>query len=119
MGDVARVDEEGYYYIMDRAVDMVASGGVNIYPAEIEEVLLRHPAVFDTAVIGIKDPPWGERLVAFVVRHPRSRVTAQELIGDVEAHLASSKRPREIVFLEEFPYFPSGRLLKPVLRETC
>jgi acyl-CoA synthetase (AMP-forming)/AMP-acid ligase II len=118
VGDMARADEEGYYYIVDRAVDMIISGGVNIYPAEIEETLYRHPAVYDVAVIGVPDPEWGERIVAYVVCKEGARATQEEITEHVAAHLASYKKPREVVFVEDLPYSPSGKLLKRVLREA-
>jgi fatty-acyl-CoA synthase/long-chain acyl-CoA synthetase len=117
VGDMARVDEEGYYYIVDRAVDMVISGGVNIYPAEIEEVLYNHPGIQEAAVIGVPDPDWGEKLVAYVVPKAGFRINEETLINYVGQKLASYKKPREVYFVEELPYSPSGKLLKRVLRE--
>lgn len=117
IGDMARVDEEGYYYIVDRAVDMIISGGVNIYPAEIEEVLYNHPDVYDVAVIGAPDPDWGERIVAYVVLKEKARATKEDIIDYVEQRLASYKKPKEVIFVDELPYTPSGKLLKRVLRD--
>lgn len=116
VGDMARRDEDGYYYIVDRAVDMIISGGVNIYPAEIEELLYRHPAVLDAAIIGAKDPDWGERIVAYILPKPGTAVAAEEIVSFVEDHLASYKKPREVIFVKELPYSPSGKLLKRVLK---
>lgn len=116
VGDMARRDEDGYYYIVDRAVDMIISGGVNIYPAEIEELLYRHPDVLDAGVIGVKDPDWGERIVAYIVPKPDASITAGEVVAFVETHLASYKKPREVLFVKDLPYSPSGKLLKRVLR---
>jgi acyl-CoA synthetase (AMP-forming)/AMP-acid ligase II len=116
VGDMARRDEDGYYYIVDRAVDMIISGGVNIYPAEIEELLYRHPDVLDAAIIGVKDPDWGEKIVAYILPKPGSSLTAEEIVAFVERHLASYKKPREVLFVKELPYSPSGKLLKRVLK---
>ncbi len=117
IGDMARVDEEGYYYIVDRAVDMVLSGGVNIYPAEIEEVLHKHPGIYDVSVIGSPDPNWGEKLVAYVVLQQGSEMSEDDIIDYVGEHLASYKKPSEVVLVDEIPYSPSGKQLKRVLRD--
>jgi acyl-CoA synthetase (AMP-forming)/AMP-acid ligase II len=117
VGDMARVDEEGYYYIVDRAVDMIISGGVNIYPAEIEEVLYTHPGVFDVGIVGVPDPDWGEKMVAFVVKKPDALISEDDIRDYVAQKLASYKKPREVYFREELPYTPSGKLLKRVLRD--
>jgi len=117
VGDMARADEEGYYYIVDRAVDMIISGGVNIYPAEIEEVLYGHPGVFDVGIIGVPDSDWGERIVAYVVPKPGATITEKEIQEYVARKVASYKKPKEVYFVPELPYSPSGKLLKRVLRE--
>ena len=118
VGDMARMDEEGYFYIVDRAVDMIISGGVNIYPAEIEEVLYNHPAVNEAAIIGVPDPDWGEKIVAYIVPKEEGRMSEEEITAYVGLKLASYKKPREVYFVKELPYSPSGKLLKRVLRET-
>jgi long-chain acyl-CoA synthetase len=117
VGDMARADEDGFYYIVDRAVDMIISGGVNIYPAEIEEVLYRHPGIYDAGVIGVPDPDWGERIVAYVIPKPGVSLTADEVIRHVSDNLASYKKPKEVMFVDELPYSPSGKLLKRELRD--
>ncbi|MBU2550864.1 MAG: AMP-binding protein [Proteobacteria bacterium] len=117
VGDMAYRDEEGYYYIVDRAVDMIISGGVNIYPAEIEETLYHHPAVFDASVIGAKDPDWGEKIVAFIVLKDGVQLTEDEVISHVGSKLASYKKPKEVYFVDELPYSPSGKQLKRQLRQ--
>ncbi len=117
VGDVAKVDGEGYYYILDRKKDLVISGGVNIYPAEIEEELLDHPAVFDAAVIGIPDEEWGESLKAFVVLKPGRKAGEQELMDFCGARLAKLKRPKSVEFMDELPRNPQGKVLKRELRE--
>lgn len=117
VGDIARVDEEGYYYIVDRSVDMIISGGVNIYPAEIEEVLYGHPDLFDASIIGLQDPEWGEKVVAYVVKKKNADIRKEDIIDYVGERLASYKKPKEVIFVDEIPYSPSGKQLKRVLRE--
>jgi len=116
VGDVARVDEEGYYYVVDRAVDMILSGGVNIYPAEIEEVLYGHPDVYDVSVIGAPDPDWGEKIIAYIVTKENKTVRKEDIIEYVGQRLASYKKPKEVIFVNEIPYNPAGKQLKRVLR---
>ena len=101
VGDMARVDEDGYYYIVDRAVDMIISGGVNIYPAEIEELLYNHPSVYDVGIIGVPDPDWGERIVAYVVAKPGAEITEDNIKDYVVEKLASYKKPKEVYFVDE------------------
>jgi len=116
VGDMARVDEEGYYYIVDRAVDMIISGGVNIYPAEIEEVLYNHPDVYDAAIIGAPDPEWGGKIVAYVVLRENAEISEEDIINYVGQKLASYKKPREVILVDELPYSPSGKQLKRILK---
>ena len=118
VGDVAYRDDEGYYYICDRRIDMIISGGVNIYPAEIEAVLHAHPAVMDAAVIGVPDDQWGESVKAVVQRRPSMRVTADELIAFCDERLAGYKKPRSIDFVDELPRDAAGKLLKRKLRDV-
>jgi long-chain acyl-CoA synthetase len=117
VGDIAYRDADGYYYICDRKIDMVISGGVNIYPAEIEAVLLTHPAVEDCAVLGVPDEEWGEVVKAVVRVRPGHTVTADELIALCAENLASYKRPRTVDFVEDFPRDAAGKLLKRQLRD--
>jgi acyl-CoA synthetase (AMP-forming)/AMP-acid ligase II len=117
VGDIAYRDAEGYYYICDRKIDMIISGGVNIYPAEIEAVLTAHPAVADVAVIGVPDEQWGESVKAVVELLPGASATAQELIDFCATRLADYKRPRSIDFVEQLPRNPAGKLLKTRIRE--
>jgi len=117
VGDVAWVDAEGFVYICDRKRDMIISGGVNIYPAEIEDALHRHPAVEDAAVFGVPDPDWGERVHAAVQLRPGRGVTPGELLEFCRAHLADYKTPREVSFHEAFPRDTAGKLVKRLLRE--
>jgi acyl-CoA synthetase (AMP-forming)/AMP-acid ligase II len=117
VGDVAWVDAEGYYTLCDRKRDMIISAGVNIYPAEIEDALHRHPAIEDVAVFGVPDDEWGERVHAAVALRPGHALTADELRAFARRHLADYKVPREVSFPAEFPRDAAGKLLKRVLRE--
>jgi long-chain acyl-CoA synthetase len=113
-GDLGSLDEAGYLTIRDRSKDMIISGGANIYPREIEEVLLRHPAVAECSVVGRPHPEWGEAVVAFVVR--RGGVTAQELDALCLGHIARFKRPRDYRFVDALPKNNYGKVLKTELR---
>ena len=117
VGDIAYRDEDGYYYICDRKKDMVISGGMNIYPAEIESALEEHPDVYEAAVIGIPSEEWGEAVHAFVVLRPGADLTADDITAFARAHLAGYKVPRSVSFLDELPKTGSGKLLKRQLRE--
>jgi acyl-CoA synthetase (AMP-forming)/AMP-acid ligase II len=117
VGDVAYLDEEGYVYICDRKKDMIISGGVNIYPAEIEAVLYAHPQVLDAAVFGVPDDEWGERVHAIVQAKPGEVIVIDELREFCEPRLANYKRPRAYEFRDELPRTDSGKLLKRVLRD--
>ena len=117
VGDIAYRDAEGYYFICDRKIDMIVSGGVNIYPAEIEAALTAHPAVADVAVIGVPDDYWGESVKAIVALLPATHATAEELIAFCGARLADYKRPRSIDFVSELPRNPTGKLLKKSIRD--
>jgi fatty-acyl-CoA synthase/long-chain acyl-CoA synthetase len=117
VGDVAYFDEEGYFYICDRKKDMIISGGMNIYPAEIEAVIESHPDVYDVAVIGVPSEEWGESVHAIVVAHPGRVLGADAVVAYAREHLAGYKIPRSVSFLEELPRTGSGKILKRVLRE--
>lgn len=116
-GDIGRLDDDGYLYIVDRKKDMVVSGGINIYPRQIEEVLFRHTAVREAAVIGVPDPKWGERLKAFVVLQAGARATAGEIVEFCMAQLSSYKVPRDIAFIDDLPRNANGKVMKRALRE--
>ena len=118
VGDIAYRDEEGYYYICDRRVDMIISGGVNIYPAEVEGALHSHPAVNDAAVIGVPDDEWGESVMAIVELGPGMSATADELTAFCATRLAGYKKPRFIDFADQLPRDAAGKLLKRQLRDT-
>jgi acyl-CoA synthetase (AMP-forming)/AMP-acid ligase II len=117
VGDVARIDEEGYVYICDRKKDMIISGGMNIYPAEIEAVLYSHPDVMDAAVFGVPDEEWGEKVHAVVQPRAGRTVDLEAIEAFVAARLAGYKRPRSWEVRDELPRTDSGKLLKRVLRE--
>jgi long-chain acyl-CoA synthetase len=117
VGDVAYFDEEGFYYICDRKKDMIISGGVNIYPAEIEAVLDAHPKVLDVAVIGIPNEEWGESVHAVVVSLPGVSVSEADILAYGREHLAGYKIPRSVSFADEIPRNASGKILKKLLRE--
>jgi acyl-CoA synthetase (AMP-forming)/AMP-acid ligase II len=117
VGDVAYVDDEGFVYICDRKRDMIISGGVNIYPAEIEDALHRHPKVQDAAVFGVPDDEWGERVHAAVELLPGETSTADELRAFCRQHLAGYKVPREVSFHDRLPRDSAGKLVKRLLRE--
>jgi long-chain acyl-CoA synthetase len=119
-GDLAKRDSAGFLYIVDRKKDMVISGGMNIYPREIEIVLERHPAVREASVVGVRDLHWGERLHAFVVpRNAADEVLADELVAHCRAELSSYKVPRGITFIEAIPRNIGGKVLKRELRSLA
>jgi acyl-CoA synthetase (AMP-forming)/AMP-acid ligase II len=117
VGDIAYKDEEGYFYICDRQIDMIISGGANIYPAEVEAVLYEHPDVVDAAVIGVPDEEWGESVKAVVQLRPGTPATAEELIAFCGERLAGYKKPRSVDFVDELPRDAAGKLLKRKIRE--
>jgi len=116
-GDLATVDEEGYVLIVDRAKDMILTGGENVASAEIERVLYGHPAVLECAVIAVPDPKWGEVPKALVVCKTGNTVTEAELLEHCRKHLAGFKVPKSVEFLGELPKGGTGKILKKVLRE--
>jgi fatty-acyl-CoA synthase len=116
-GDVARRDEDGYYYIVDRWKDMFISGGENVYPAEVENVLFSNPAIAEAAVIGVPDPKWGEVGRAVVVVKPGQELSEQKLIEFCQGKLAKYKIPKTVVFIEALPRNAAGKVLKPELRK--
>jgi fatty-acyl-CoA synthase len=116
-GDAATVDDEGFVYIVDRIKDMIISGGENIYPAEVEQVLYQHPSVADCAVIGVPDQRWGEVGRAIVALRPGTSASADEILGFLSGRLAKYKIPRSVVVVEALPHNAAGKLLKGPLRE--
>ena len=116
-GDLARMDEEGFVYIVDRKNDMIVSGAENVYPREVEEVLYGHPAVAEAAVFGLPDEHWGERVAAAIVLRAGERVDEAALDALCRARLAGYKRPRAWYFVDEIPKNVSGKVLKRILRD--
>ncbi|MEJ2724626.1 MAG: long-chain fatty acid--CoA ligase [Deltaproteobacteria bacterium] len=116
-GDLATYDEDYYIYLVDRKKDMIISGGLNIYPAEVEKVIYEHPMVSECAVVGVPDDTWGEAVKAFVVLRPGHEVTEREIIDSCRKSLASYKKPRSVEFVNGLPRNPQGKILKRVLRE--
>jgi long-chain acyl-CoA synthetase len=117
LGDLGFTDKDGYLYLVDRKKHMIISGGENVYPVEIENVLAEHPAVADVAVIGMPDPTWGETVTAVVVTAPGKRLTYTDLAEFCRPRLAGYKIPKHLVVMEDLPRTPSGKVLKHVLRD--
>lgn len=115
-GDLAWRDGQGYVHIVDRKKDVIISGGVNIYPREVEEVLNLHPGVKETCVIGVEDEKWGENVVAYVVPNGMQEVTEEHLLSLCKEHLASFKKPKEIYIVTELPKSSYGKILKRELK---
>ncbi|HKP63067.1 MAG TPA: AMP-binding protein, partial [Polyangiales bacterium] len=115
-GDVGHFDDDGFLYIVDRKKDMIIAGGVNIYPAEIEQALRKHPAVFDAAVFGIPHAEWGEEVKAVVECVDGKSVSEADLLAFVSSELAGYKQPRSIEFVAEIPRNAAGKVLKAQLR---
>lgn len=118
VGDMARRDEEGYLYLVDRKKDLIISGGVNIYPREIEEVLHAHSSITEAAVIGVPDDYWGEAVKAFVVVRPGVTVTAEDLIAYCKENIAGYKLPKSFDFVSALPRNAAGKVLKRELRAS-
>ncbi|MCF8474011.1 MAG: AMP-binding protein [Emcibacter sp.] len=116
-GDIATWDKEGYIFIVDRAKDMIISGGENIYSIQVESAIAQHEAVLEVAVIGVPDDEWGESVKAIVVMKPGYTATEQEIIDTARQHLASYQKPRSVDFVTSLPKAPTGKILKRDLRE--
>ncbi len=117
-GDLARVDSDGYYTLVDRMKDMVITGGENVYPAEVEQALYRHPSIAEVAVIGIPDETWGEAVTAVVVLRPDAQADEREIIEWLRGRLAHFKCPRRVSFVDALPRTATGKILKRDLRKT-
>jgi long-chain acyl-CoA synthetase len=116
-GDAGYLDEDGYFFVSDRVKDMIISGGENIYPAEVEHLMMEHPDVADVAVIGVPDDRWGETVKALVVRAPGATATEADLIAFTRERLAGYKCPTSVDWIDVLPRNPSGKVLKRDLRE--
>jgi acyl-CoA synthetase (AMP-forming)/AMP-acid ligase II len=116
-GDIATVDEDGYIFLLERKNDMIISGGENIYPKEVENVLYSHPAINEAAVLGVPDDHWGESVKALIILHEGEVLTEAEVIAYCKQHLAGYKKPRSVEFVDDLPRNASGKVLKKVLRE--
>jgi acyl-CoA synthetase (AMP-forming)/AMP-acid ligase II len=115
-GDVGYMDKEGYLFIMDRSKDMIISGGENIYPREIEEVIIQHAAVREVAIVGIPDLKWGEAIKAVVAVVPGKSTTEKDLISFCKYNIASYKKPKSVDFVDELPKSNYGKILKREVR---
>lgn len=118
-GDIARMDEQGYFYIVERKKDMIISEGFNVYPREIEEFLLQHPKISDASVVGMPDRLRGEKVYAFVVLREGQHATAEEIIQYCKEHLVRYKVPRRVIFKDSIPRNLAGKNLRRVLREEA
>jgi fatty-acyl-CoA synthase len=116
-GDMGYFDENGLLYITGRDDEMIVSGGENVFPAEVEETISRHPEVIEAAALGVEDEEWGARLRAFVVKAEGATIGEEDIKLYVKEHLARYKVPREVVFLDELPRNPTGKILKRELRK--
>jgi feruloyl-CoA synthase len=117
-GDVARIDEDGFLYIVDRLKDVIIVGGENVYSQEVEEALRAHPRLNDVAVIGRPDPAWGEVVVAVVVTSDGGDLGIEDIREFLSDKLARYKVPREAITVDDLPRNPSGKLTKHVIRKT-
>jgi fatty-acyl-CoA synthase len=117
-GDLGHLDEQGRLFVDGREDDMIVSGGENVYPVEVEDCLATHPAVADAAVVGVDDPEFGQRLVAYVVLARGATVTGDELIQHVRTNLARYKAPRQVVLVDELPRNATGKVLRRNLSES-
>jgi fatty-acyl-CoA synthase len=116
-GDIGYLDEEGYLYICDRKKDMIITGGENVYPAEVEGVLLTHPAISEVAVIGLPDDKWGERVTAVIALSHNAALSIEDLDIFLSDRLARFKQPRTLRFVDALPRNPAGKVQKFALRE--
>lgn len=115
-GDMARMDEDGYFYLVDRKNDMIVSGALNVYPSEVERVLQTHPAIYEVAVIGVPSEKWGEEVKAIVVLKEGVEVSEKDIIGFCEGKLAGFKKPKTVEFIDKLPRNLTGKILKKELR---
>jgi long-chain acyl-CoA synthetase len=118
-GDIATMDADGYFSIVDRKKDMIIVSGFNVYPREVEEVLFRHPAVADASVVQYPDPYQGESVMAFVVLKQGMTATEQDIIDYCRSQIAVFKCPRKVIFRDELPKNNTGKVLRRELREQA
>jgi acyl-CoA synthetase (AMP-forming)/AMP-acid ligase II len=116
-GDMARRDADGYLYLVDRKKDIIITGAFNVYPKEVEDVLYKHPAVAQAAVIGMPDEEWGEAIKAVIVLRPGARATAEDIVQFCRGNLASYKKPRIVEFVDALPLSPVGKIMRRALRD--
>jgi long-chain acyl-CoA synthetase len=115
-GDLGYMDEDGFVFIVDRAKDMIISGGENVYSTEVEDVIYSHPAVAEAAVIGVPDPKWGEAVTAVIALRHGKHLTETEIISYCRGHLAGYKCPKSVRFVDTLPKSAAGKILKHMLR---
>ncbi len=115
-GDVGFLDSDGFLFLVDRKKDMIISGGENIYCREVEEAIAAMPGVADVAVIGVPDPEWGEAVHALVIQAPGATMTEEQVIQHCRTLIASYKKPRSVLFLDELPRLTTGKINKVLLR---
>jgi long-chain acyl-CoA synthetase len=118
-GDIGRVDEEGYFTIEERKKDLIKASGYSVFPAEVEAIMYRHPAVAEVGVVGVPDPYRGEDVLAFVVRRPGATTSERELVEWCRAEMAVYKAPRAVRFVPTLPKTGSGKIVKRALREQA
>ncbi|MGZ4474058.1 MAG: class I adenylate-forming enzyme family protein, partial [Nocardioidaceae bacterium] len=116
-GDLGRLDAAGRLYLVDRKGDMIISGGYNIYPREVEDVIAEVPGVAEVAVVGVADPDWGQRVTALYSVHAGATVTDEQVLAHCRARLSSYKKPKDLRRVEAFPLNATGKIAKKVLRE--
>ena len=118
-GDLAKYDEEGFYYIVDRKDNMIITGGEHVYPSEVQEIICTHPSVFDAAVIGLHDGKWGERVTAVIVPKSKAKIDEKMIKDYCRGRMAGYKRPKQAIFIkdDEMPRTPTGKILHRILRE--
>jgi fatty-acyl-CoA synthase len=117
-GDLAKLDEEGYVYLVGRKKEMIVTGGENVYSREVEEAIIKLPQVAEVAVIGLPDPKWGEAVTAVVVLKQGARLSGKEVIAFCKNHIASYKSPKRVIFAESLPKNSVGKILKRELKRS-
>jgi fatty-acyl-CoA synthase len=116
-GDLGKYDEEGYLYFVDRLKDMIKTGGENVASADVETTLFEHPNILEVAVIGVPDDTWGEAITAYITLKPDTKADEKEIISWAKQNMAAYKVPKKIIFMDDIPKNPSGKILKKELRK--